>query len=157
MLIKVEFASFAIDPGKSTPLLLLREAGGTRVLPVSIGPLEASAIAIETLKVSPDRPLTIDLVRTLMKKLGGALIRAIIVEGSPLCARLEIAAGRGVTRVDCRPCDAVALALRCNAPLFAREAAFRQNTAENGPSEEEKLRAHVSGIDTLEFGTSYLE
>jgi hypothetical protein len=51
MLIQVEVASFAVDPGRNTPVIILKEVSGERTLPVPIGPLEASAIAIESLKV----------------------------------------------------------------------------------------------------------
>jgi hypothetical protein len=73
MLVKVEFASFAVDPGSGVPFIILKEAGGPRTIPVRIGPLEASAIAVETLKVPPLSPLMIDVAKNLIEKLDGTL------------------------------------------------------------------------------------
>ena len=159
MLVKVEFASFAVDPGNNMPLIILRETGGNRIVPVPIGPLEASAIAIETLKVTPLQPLTIDVAKSILEKLNGTLARAIIHLSPSECliARLEVASGGTVRHLECKPCDAIALALRCRAPLFVREAVFEKFPLKKGLSEQEQLRAHIAALDTLEFGTVYLE
>lgn len=160
MLVEVEISSFALDPSRNTPVIILKEVSGKRTLPVPIGPLEASAIAIESLKVTPDKPLTIDLTRIIMEQLGGKLTRVIIsdvVENS-LHARLQIVRGNGaVTMIDCRPCDALALAMRCKTSLYAMDFLFDKIQNGNTSSEEEKLRKHISSIDTLDFGRYILE
>jgi uncharacterized protein len=165
MLIKVEFASFAIDPDKNTPLIILKETNGTRMLPLPVGPLEASAIAIKTLDVATEKPLTIDVAKCILEELNCSLSRVIIdveTDGA-IVARLEIVAHGSIHKVNCRPCDAIALALRCETPLFARESVFdamfqdgdlvgnRRRPACN------KLRTHISSLDTIEFGSHYLE
>jgi len=159
MLVKVEFASFAVDPDSTLPLMILKESGGRRTIPVTISPLEAGAIAVETLKVSPLQPLTIDVAKGLMEKLGGTLARAVIdlSLSQDLAARLEIARDRTVHYVECAPGDAVTLALRCRAPLFVREAVFDKYSSKNNLSGREELRARIAGLDTLEFGNVYLE
>jgi bifunctional DNase/RNase len=159
MLVKVEFASFAVDPVSNVPFIILKEIGGQRTMPVRIGPLEAGAIAVETLRVSPLSPLTIDVAQSLMKKLGGTLERAVIglSPSQGLVARLDITKNGAVHSIDCTPSDAIALALRCRAPLFAREAVFEKFSPKNGLSEGEELRARIAALDTLEFGTAYLE
>jgi bifunctional DNase/RNase len=160
MLVEVEISSFALDPSRNTPVIILKEVSGKRTLPVPIGPLEASAIAIESLKVTPDKPLTIDLTRIIMEQLGGKLTRVIIsdiVENS-LHARLQIVKGNGaVAMIDCRPSDALALAMRCKTPLYAMDLLFDKIQNGNSLSEEEKLRKHISSIDTLDFGRYILE
>jgi uncharacterized protein len=171
MLIKVEFSSFAIDPDKNTPLVILKEANGTRMLPLPVGPLEASAIAIKTLDVTTEKPLTIDVAKCILEELDGSLARVIIdaETGGSLFARLEIVAQSGqsargtIRNINCRPCDALALALRCETPLFVRETVFetvvRNGTTPAGkkPSEFEKLRTSISSLDTMEFGSYYPE
>jgi bifunctional DNase/RNase len=159
MLIKVEFASFAVDPEKNTPLIILKEISGARALPIPIGPLEASAIAIETLKVKPEKPLTIDLAKSILEVLGGRIARVIIHQGSEtsLMARIEIEAQGTVTATDCRPCDAIALALRCRAPIFVRDGVFEKFASGGNLSETDKLRSHIAALDTLDFGDFYLE
>ena len=159
MLVKVEFASFAVDSDKNTPCIILKETGGSRMLPVPISPLEAGAIAIETLNVTPLQPLTIDVVKSLLEKLGGTLERVILylIDNERLAGQLEVAAGGTVHHCECKPCDAITLALRCRVPLLVRESVFEKYSAGNSESEQEKLRAHIAALDTLEFGTVYLE
>ena len=161
MLVKVEFASFAVDPDSTMPFVILKESGGRRTIPVTIGPLEASAIAVETLKVPALQPLTIDVMKGLMEKLGGTLTRAVIdlslSQDLGLTARLEIAGDRTVHYLECAPGDAVTLAIRCRAPLFVREAVFDRYSSKKNLSGREELRARIAGLDTLEFGNVYLE
>lgn len=165
MLIKVEFASFAFDPDKNTPLIILKEANGVRMLPLPVGPLEAGAIAIKTLGLATEKPLTIDVAKCILEELGGSLSRVIIdtLTGGPLFARLEITAQGTVRTVNCRPCDAIALALRCNAPLFVQEIVFETIAPDGSPagkmhrSEQDTLRRTISSLDTMEFGSHYLE
>lgn len=158
MLIQVEVASFAVDPGRNSPLIILKEVNGIRTLPVPIGPLEASAIAIESLKVTPEKPLTIDLARILLEQLGGILSRVVIydmVEQS-LQARLQVAHDNCMIFIDCRPCDAIALAMRCSTPIFVNDAVLEKNIP-GKVSDQDKLRRSISSIDTTEFGKYFLE
>jgi bifunctional DNase/RNase len=159
MLVKVEFSSFAVDPDSSTPFIVLRESGGRRTISVTVGPLQGGAIAAATLKAPSFQPLTIDMAASLMEKLGGTLVRAIIDRSPPedLTARLDITEDGNIHFVACAPCDAVALALKCRAPLFVREAVFDFTAPKSNLSEQEKLRTHIAALDTLEFGTVYLE
>jgi uncharacterized protein len=160
MLVKVEFASFAVDTGNNTPLIMLKEIGGDRMLPVPIGPLEASAIAIGTLNVKPQKPFTIDVAKGILEKLGGMLDRVVFFlayDGPCLMARLYVGAQDSVHTFECKPCDAIALALRCRAPLLVREEVFEDYAEKDRVSEREKLRKHVAALDTLDFGTFYLE
>ena len=159
MLVKVAFTSFAIEPGGDTPLAVLKETGGTRMLPIPISPLEVGAISLETLKVIPDKPLTIHVLKNLLEKLGATLTRVIFfpVNDRSLMARLEITAGGRVHRIPCKSCDAIALGMRCGAPLFVRESAFADQSPAPDGLNGEKLRSHVAAIDTMEFGSLFLE
>ncbi|MBD3317635.1 MAG: bifunctional nuclease family protein [Chitinivibrionales bacterium] len=159
MLIPVEIASFAVDAASGGPLIILKETGGVRTLPVAIGPYEASAIAIKSLKVTSERPLTIDLTKALMEQLGGVLDKVVIhdVSEQTLFARLYIFRGNNLHLVDSRPCDAIALAMRCETPVFVEDAIFEKTSEDGALSEDEKLRSTIAGIDTLSFGSYYLE
>jgi bifunctional DNase/RNase len=159
MLIKVEFASFAIAPDTSTPLIILKETNGPRMLPLPVGPLEASAIAIKTIDVTTEKPLTIDVAKSILEALGGTLTRVIFnpVAGASLSARLEIVSKGTVQYVNCRPSDAIALALRCMAPLYADETAFETIVHPGPRPEREKLRTRIASLDTIEFGSYYPE
>jgi hypothetical protein len=158
MLILVEVASFAMDQDRNAPLVILKERGGERTLPVSIGPYEASAIAIKSLNVTPDKPLTIDLARAIMEQLSGRLDRVVVHDSaeSSYMTRLHVVTADGVHLLDCRASDAIALALRCDAPIFVAERVFEKCQAEAG-SEKCSLRNTIRSIDTLDFGRYFLE
>lgn len=158
MLIEVEIASFALDPNRNTPVIILKEVNGDRTLPVPIGPLEASAIAIESLNVTPEKPLTIDLVKLIMEQLGGTLQRVIVNDmiNQSLQARIQVRSASGICLIDCRPCDAIALALRCRTAIFIDDRVL--DCADAGiQSAKERLRRRIRSIDTVEFGKYFLE
>jgi len=159
MLVQVEIASFAVDPCRSLPLIILKECGGERTAAVPIGPLEASAIAMHSLDVETDKPLTIDLVRIAIEQLGGSLVRIVIsdVVEQSFSASVQVTAGSSVKVIECRPCDAIGLALRSGCPIFVRDAVFAKVNSDAGLSEKEQLRKYIRSIDTAEFGRFVLE
>jgi len=158
MLVQVEISSFAVDPTRNTPLLILKEISGNRSLAVPIGPLEASTIAMESLKVTPEKPLTIDLARIILEQLGGHLSRAVIYDlvDQSFLAHIQISTGTSVVSIDCRPCDAIALAMRCKSQLFVNDCVFEKISGKV-LSENELIRKNISSIDTTEFGRYILE
>ena len=159
MLHLAEIASFAVDPVRNTPVIVLKESSGKRTIALPIGPIEASAIAIHSLDVHSDKPLTIDLTKLIMENLGGELLKAVIhdFEHQLFCSRIHIATEINVLVIDCRPSDALALALRCGAPIFIDERVFEKTRPKDQLTEQEKLRQYVASIDTVEFGRYFLE
>lgn len=158
MLIQAEIASFALDPERNTPVIILKEVNGERTLPVPVGPLEASVIAMQSLKVTPEKPLTIDLVKIVLEQLNGKLQRVImcdIVEQS-LEARMQIKTASGIFMIECRPCDAIALALRCGVDIFIDDRVL-ERMVPGSLTDKERLRRRIRSIDTIEFGKYFLE
>lgn len=102
-------------------VLLLKEVGLGRILPIWIGPWEASAIAMRLQGVTPERPLTHDLLGTVITTLGARVERIVIVSlaDETFHARLILATPDARHEVDARPSDAVALAVRLDVPIFA--------------------------------------
>ena len=102
---------------------MLKELSGERVLPIWIGPGEASAIATELAAMEFARPLTHDLLCTVMKQLGGSLQRVIIsrVEDSTYYAELSVLKNGEIISLDARPSDSIAIALRSDTQIFAHE------------------------------------
>ena len=102
---------------------MLKELTGERVLPIWIGPGEASAIATELAAMEFARPLTHDLLCTVMKQLGGSLQRVIIsrVEDSTYYAELSVLKNGEIISLDARPSDSIAIALRSDTQIFAHE------------------------------------
>src|ERR687884_99499 len=127
-MIEVTVAGLGIAPPSSTPLLLLKERHGERVLPIGIGPLEAQAIAMPLQGVRPPRPLTHDVFADVIGNLGGHLRRVEITELSDntFYARLTVEQAGQEQAIDIRPSDAIALAVRTETPIYVAEAVLDQ-------------------------------
>ena len=122
-MIKVRVQSLGLDQGTQSPVVILQEEGGERVLPIWIGPAEASAIAMELAGKKFPRPLTHDLFPLVIRGLGGTLTRVLItrVHDNTYFAELVITRGDEVFTVDARPSDSIAIALRTQAQLFTTD------------------------------------
>ena len=122
-MIEVQVQSLGIDQVSKSPVVILQEMEGERVLPIWIGPGEASAIAMELAGMKFARPLTHDLAASLIRTLGGALTRVTItrVQDNTYYAELLIQRGAEVFSIDARPSDSIAIALRLRARVFTTE------------------------------------
>ncbi len=123
MLVEVKVQSLGLDRASNMPVLILRELDGERVLPIWIGPGEASAIAMQLADMKFSRPLTHDLLVSVVGGLGGSLDRVVItrVADSTYYAELMIRREGNVISVDARPSDSIAVALRMDARIFAAD------------------------------------
>lgn len=111
-----------IDP-RGRVLLILADEGNTRLLPMVIGQFEAKAIAMELVGQHFDRPLTHDLLHSVVSSLGHHLERVDVtkLEDEIFFAELTLAGEGDLVKVDSRPSDAIALALRSGAPIYVGE------------------------------------
>ncbi len=112
-----------LDQTHSQGLVVLQEDNGDRVLPIWIGPSEATAIAIELAHAKFPRPLTHDLLTSVLGGLGGVLQRVVIsrVEENTYFAEMVIQRGDQVITIDARPSDSIAVALRTKAQIYAHD------------------------------------
>ena len=118
----MELIGVRVEVPANTPMVLLREqSGAQRLLPIYIGSPEASAIHYALEGIAPPRPLTHDLFLTRMQELGATLDSVIVTEvrDHTYYAELHITGHDGEHVVSSRPSDAIALAVRCGASLFA--------------------------------------
>ncbi len=122
-MIEVVLRAVRVDVGSSTPLLLLEEVGGNRVLPIFIGAPEATAIAYALQGIEAPRPMSHDLLGNVITALGAKLFSVEIVElvDNTFFASLRLLRGAEEISVSARPSDAVALALRVGAPLLVHD------------------------------------
>jgi uncharacterized protein len=122
-MVEVQVQSLGIDQVSKTPVVILQEADGERVLPIWIGPSEANAIALELAGMKFSRPLTHDLAASLIRSLGGALTRVTItrVQDNTYFAEMLIQRGAEVFAIDARPSDSIAIALRLQARVFTTD------------------------------------
>jgi len=123
---EMEVMGVAPDPGSGAPLLFLRATQDKRELSIYIGPPEAQAIALPLQGLVPPRPLTHDLTLSIIRSLGASLKRVVItaLKEQTYYAELILEAQGKEIPLDCRPSDAVALALRGQVPIWAAEPAF---------------------------------
>ncbi len=160
-LIEVKVAHLGLDRNTNTPVVILQETSGARLLPIWIGPAEASAIAMEIAGIKFARPLTHDLLKQVIIGLGGELRKVIItrVQENTYFAELHIYRAENVIQVDARPSDSIAVALRLKAPIFTHpdlldsQAAESINTGpESGPLDSESLKNYLQNLDPEDFG-----
>lgn len=120
MLVRVKVEGLLFDPRSSMYILLLRELDGNDTLPIWIGKPEADSIALSLGKVATPRPLTHELIRNIINGLKMKVARVVITEiaDNTYYALIYLSDGKNEVPVDSRPSDAVAVALKVNAPIF---------------------------------------
>lgn len=123
MEIEVAVKGLKFDPNTNSHILLLQEKDGERNLPVWIGFAEAHAIQLELAEQKIGRPLTHDLLKDTIEHMGGKLEKIVISDfiDNTYYAKLCLIRNSETIFVDCRPSDAIALALRCQAGLFIKD------------------------------------
>jgi uncharacterized protein len=142
---EVTVASLGLDKASNTPVVILKEKDGDRVLPIWIGPGEASAIAMKLAGIQFSRPLTHDLLNTVVRGLGSELVRVLItkVVENTYYASLIFRRNGELISIDSRPSDSIALALRAEAPIFADEDLLELTALEIEEAEFEPGEAEV--------------
>ena len=127
-MIEVVIDSIRISLVSQHRIVLLKEIDSDRQLPIWIGPCEADAITIELQDVKVARPLTADLVNLVTKELGGEISHVLIREltDQVFHASLFVDFGGESREIDCRPSDAIALAVRAKVPILVNEAVLEE-------------------------------
>ena len=134
-LIEMEVNKIRIDERRGEQVVVLKERGGNRVLPIIIGISEVTAIKMKISGIQPPRPLTHDLLQSTIAELGATLQRIVItkLEFNTFFAKLVIQSPDGGSReVDARPSDSIAVALRADAPIFVAEEVLNQVASSYG-------------------------
>src|ERR1700753_542015 len=123
-MVEVVVSRLGMDPGTQTYVVVLQEKAGTRLLPIWIGQPEAESIVMQMHNMKRVRPLTHDLCKTIITGLGATLRRIQItrVQSNTYFCALHLERDRHLVQVDSRPYDAIEIALRLDAPMFAAEA-----------------------------------
>ena len=154
----MELLGVRVDASSSTPVMFLREqAEPHRLLPIYIGHPEALAIVSAIEHLIPERPMTHDLFTTVLDELSTRLTRIVVTEmtNHTYFAQLELASVDGTRQVSSRPSDAVALAVRVGAPIFATEAVL--DTAGQLPPEPEAKEAEEEAEELVDEFRSFIE
>ena len=130
-MIQVELSRIIIDEKRQDQVIVLKEKDGERQIPIVIGYMEASSIKIKISGVDVPRPMTHDLLVSVLEILGGRLERVIIdkLVNNTFHAKLEIKTKEGVVKtIDSRPSDSIALAVRFKAPIFVVDEVLQKSS-----------------------------
>lgn len=123
-MVEMELNKIVIDEKRHDQLIVLKEKGGERLLPIVIGLHEASAIKLKISGVTPPRPLTHDLLHEMIRNLDVTVEKMLIdkLEDNTFHAKIVLKTASGETKmIDARPSDSIALAVRAHAPIFVAE------------------------------------
>ena len=134
-LVQMEISKIRIDERRGEQVLVLKERGGNRVMPIIIGISEVTAIKMRLSGVQPPRPLTHDLLKNIITELGATLERIVItkLEFDTFFAELTVRDKDGRPfAVDARPSDSIALALRTGSPIFVAQDVINQVSSSFG-------------------------
>jgi bifunctional DNase/RNase len=125
-LVEVRVRGVTVDPQGASPVVLLEEVRGARVMPIWVGFFEARAIAMQMEQVVPPRPMTHDLIKNILEGVQARVTAVVItaLKDNTFYATIGLATGATTVHIDARPSDAIALALRVNAPIYVAQAVF---------------------------------
>ena len=156
----MELVGIELERPPNIPCLVLREADGEgRILPIFIGGPEATAIAFALEQVETPRPMTHDLMKDLLDELGAQVERVVVTElrEATFFAELVLRVGNDVHTVSARPSDAVALAVRTGAPVFAEEGVLEaagRSAGEDVPEEVvEQFKDFLDQVNPEDFAS----
>lgn len=162
MLIEMKVAGITIDPITSTPIVILKDMDEKKAIPIWIGLFEASAIATQLEKVSFSRPMTHDLIAEILKVMNVEVLRIEINElkNNTFFAGIHILRDGETTIIDARPSDAIAVALRTDAPIFVEEKVielsrnvdFSVKSTDLEKLKEDKLIEFLDNLSPDDFG-----
>lgn len=157
-LVAMSIKGLMLDPVSNSPIVVLKDEEEKFFLPIWVGIFEANAIALQLESVTTPRPMTHDLLRTLISELDARVTQIVINElkDSTFFARIRLAVGPAARdlEIDARPSDAIALALRTEAPIFVAQSVLEQAQTITPESEEgeEKVRKWFENLTPEDLG-----
>lgn len=157
-MIEMELTGVRVELPTNQPIVLLRERGGERYLPIWIGAAEAAAIALSLQGVVTPRPMTHDLMKNILEDLAVSVQRIIVTElrDSTFYATIEMQKGEESFEISSRPSDAIALAVRTSTPIFASEEVLDEAAIlipEDEEEEVEKFREFLDSVSPEDFAS----
>ncbi|MBN2031159.1 bifunctional nuclease family protein [bacterium] len=147
MIVAVRVERVTLDTSSNRFVVILRDDTYRRWLPIVVGPAEAQAIALQIEKVTPPRPMTHDLMKSLLDSIEVNIARVVVsdLQENTYYATIDIKLNGSQHKVDARPSDAIALALRTHSPIFVDEevmqkAAISDDIEKPKPDKEDKIQ-----------------
>ena len=154
-LLNVRVKGIAIDREREHPVVMLAADDRKGVLPIWIGPAEATAIYTTLSGSNFERPMTHDLLKIIVEELGARIVSIEIggLQKDTYFARIVLQREEDIFFIDARPSDSIALALRAEASIFVDEDLFEKysRNLQVGKEDEEDVKRHLDGLDPSDF------
>jgi len=156
--IKMDVKALIVDPIANMPVVILRDEAETNLLPIWVGVFEANAIALQMEGVTTPRPMTHDLLKNLIEKIEGDVVRVVInnLQENTFYAQIHLRVADRDLAIDSRPSDAIALALRTSAPVYVEESVLEKSKQGSDDSQEgqnsARLRKWLEEVDPDSLG-----
>ena len=157
MLVEMSIKGLMVDPITNIPIVILHDDKGQRVLPIWVGIFEANAIALQIENTSMSRPMTHDLLRNVIHDLKADVQNVVVsdLKENTFYAVIHLTVGGELVAIDARPSDAIALALRVRAPIFAEDTVIvdaKQLDITPDQGDSERLQKWLEALDPEELG-----
>ena len=157
MEVEMKIRGLMMDPVTNMPIVILKDINGNTVLPIWVGIYEANAIALEIEKVATPRPMTHDLIKSLLLGLNAAVQKVVVNElkDDTFFALIWLERDGETISVDSRPSDALALALRLDCPIFVEDVVLKSSKLASTVSDKvnnEELRRWLENLNDEDLG-----
>jgi uncharacterized protein len=157
MQIEMTIKGLMVDPITNTPIVILRDKEGQKVLPIWVGIFEANAIALQIENVSTPRPMTHDLLRNIIHDLKASVEKIVVcdLQENTFYALIYLGLDGDTVAIDARPSDAIALALRTKAPIFVEDAVIDHAKTVDFTTEKadaDRLHKWLESLDPDDLG-----
>jgi bifunctional DNase/RNase len=157
MQIEMTIKGLMVDPITNMPIVILRDKDGQHVLPIWVGIFEANAIALQIENVSTPRPMTHDLLRNVIRDLNASVQKIVVcdLQENTFYALIYLSLAGDTLAIDARPSDAIALALRTQAPIFVEDSVIdNAKTVDVGSEKADAERLHkwLESLDPDDLG-----
>ncbi|HUP45794.1 MAG TPA: bifunctional nuclease family protein [Thermoanaerobaculia bacterium] len=156
LLVPMSIKGLMLDPVSNSPIVVLKDPDEKFFLPIWVGIFEANAIALQLENISTPRPMTHDLLRNMISELDAQVTRIVIndLRDSTFFAQIRLLTGGKTLELDARPSDAIALALRTEAPIFVAQSVLdqAQTITPEGEDHDEKVKKWFEGLGPDDLG-----
>jgi bifunctional DNase/RNase len=157
MEVEMRIRGLMLDPTTNMPIIVLKDVNSDSVLPIWVGVFEANAIALEIEKVVPPRPMTHDLLKNIITGLGATVQRIVVTElrNDTFYAAIWATRNGEPIMIDARPSDAIALAMRTDAPIYVEDEVLQSSriaTGSTGRITGDDLRRWLEGLSDDDLG-----
>jgi bifunctional DNase/RNase len=158
-MLEMKVRGLTLDPLTNMALVILRDLEGTKALPIWVGIQEANAIALEIEQVPTPRPMTHELIKNILEGIHATVTRIVVndLKDSTFYATIFLSLNSNEIRIDSRPSDAIAVALRVKAPIFVtQEVIDRAGSIDLGKQplaeDPDQLKEWLENIKPEDFG-----